>query len=194
MLYFAARALRRLVIIGVVLIILFFAFAVTPYPWRWLYPLDYQQVVVQEAQRVRLDPSLVAAMINVESGWRADAVSRKGARGLMQLMPATAEWIAEKTGLGTVTAQDLFAPEINIRLGVSYLADLLIQFNNNETLALAAYNGGRGNVKNWLENGIWDGSEEQIEAIPFGETRRYVLKVQAQRKIYGRIYNWSQVD
>lgn len=112
----------------------------------------------------------------------------------MQLMPATAQWIAEKTGQGAVQEEDLFSPEVNIRLGVSYLADLLTQFDNNEILALAAYNGGRGNVKTWLESGVWDGSEEHIESIPFGETRRYVLKVQAQRQIYDRIYDWSFTD
>ncbi len=194
MLFFLTRALRRLVAISAVFIILFFAFALTPYPWRWLYPLAYRHIIVQEASRAQLDPSLVAAMINVESRWRADAVSRKGARGLMQLMPATAQWIAEKTGQGAVQEEDLFSPEVNIRLGVSYLADLLTQFDNNEILALAAYNGGRGNVKTWLESGVWDGSEEHIESIPFGETRRYVLKVQAQRQIYDRIYDWSFTD
>jgi soluble lytic murein transglycosylase len=191
MLKIIARAIRRLMLIGVVAIIILFALSLTPYPWRLLYPLNYQQLIVAEADRAQLDPSLVAAVINVESRWRAEAVSRKGARGLMQLMPTTAEWIAEKTGHTAVSEDDLFAPELNIRLGVRYLKDLLTQFGNDETLALAAYNGGRGNVKNWLEDGIWDGTQDTIEAIPFGETRRYVLKVEAQREIYNRIYNWN---
>lgn len=192
MLNIIARAIRRLVLIGVAAVIIIFAVSLTPYPWRLLYPLNYHQIIVKEARRAELDPSLVAAVINVESRWQADAVSRKGAKGLMQLMPTTAEWIADKTGQAVITEQDLFSPETNIRLGVCYLADLLAQFGNDETLALAAYNGGRGNVKNWLEDGIWDGSQDRIEAIPFGETRRYVLKVEAQRKIYSRIYNWSR--
>lgn len=190
MLHFIARALRRLLLLGVAAIIILFVVALTPYPWRLLYPLNYQQIIIQEAKQAQLDPSLVAAVINVESRWRADAVSRKGAKGLMQLMPTTAEWIAEKTGQAGVTEQDLFLPETNIRLGVSYLTDLLTHFGS-ETLALAAYNGGRGNVKTWLDDGLWDGKQDTIEAIPFGETRRYVLKVEAQRKIYSRIYDWS---
>ncbi|NLW17659.1 MAG: lytic transglycosylase domain-containing protein, partial [Firmicutes bacterium] len=140
MLYFVAKALRRLILIGAIFFFLLFVFALTPYPWRLLYPLDYQSIIIREAQEARVDPSLVAAVINVESRWRVNAVSRKGAKGLMQLMPATAEWIAEKTGQGPVTEQDLFSPEINIQLGVSYLADLLTQFGDNEILALAAYN------------------------------------------------------
>lgn len=192
MFYFLSRAIRRLLLLGVAAMIIVLAVALTPYPWRLLYPLSYQQIIVQEAKRSQLAPSLVAAVINVESRWQADAVSRKGAKGLMQLMPTTAEWIAEKTGQAVVTEQELFIPETNIRLGVSYLADLLTQFGNDETLALAAYNGGRGNVRTWLDDGVWDGSLDTIESIPFGETRRYVLKVAAQRKIYSRIYNWSQ--
>lgn len=191
MLHFIARALKRLMLLGVAAIIIFFVVALTPYPWRLLYPLNYQQIIVQEAKQAQLDPSLVAAVINVESRWQVDAVSRKGAKGLMQLMPTTAEWIAEKTGQAAVTEQELFLPETNIRLGVSYLTDLLTHFGS-ETLALAAYNGGRGNVKTWLDEGLWDGKQDTIEAIPFGETRRYVLKVEAQRKIYSRIYNWPQ--
>lgn len=185
-----ARAIRRLVLLGVVAIIILFVFSLTPYPWRLLYPLSFQRVIMKEAEQAQLDPSLVAAVINVESRWRTEAVSRKGARGLMQLMPTTAEWIAEKTGHAAVSEEDLFTPELNIRLGVRYLKDLLTQFDNDETLALAAYNGGRGNVRSWLDEGIWDGTQDKIEAIPFGETRRYVLKVEAQREIYNRIYNW----
>ncbi len=190
MLKFIAKSVRRLMLIGVAAITILFVVALTPYPWRLLYPIDYQQIIVQEAERAQLDPGLVAAVINVESRWQADAVSRKGAKGLMQLMPTTAAWIAEKTGQAVFEEEDLFTPETNIRLGVCYLADLLAQFGNNETLALAAYNGGRGNVKTWLEDGLWDGTQDTVESIPFGETRRYVLKVEAQRKIYSRIYNW----
>lgn len=190
MLRFIAKFVRRLMLIGIAAIIILFILALTPYPWRLLYPIDYQEIIVQEAQRVQLDPSLVAAVINVESRWQADAVSRKGAKGLMQLMPTTAAWIAEKTGQAGFSEEDLFTPETNIRLGACYLADLLAQFGNNETLALAAYNGGRGNVKTWLDDGLWDGTQDTVQSIPFGETRRYVLKVEAQRKIYSRIYNW----
>lgn len=191
MLYSLSRAIRRLLLIAAAVIIIILAIALTPYPWRLLYPLSYQEIIVQEAQRAKLDPTLVAAVINVESHWQASAVSNKGAKGLMQLMPTTADWIATKIGQGAVSEEDLFSPEINIRLGVGYLADLLAQFGNNETIALAAYNGGRGNVKNWLEDAVWDGSQDTIDSIPFGETRRYVLKVVTQRKIYNRIYKWS---
>lgn len=189
-----AKIVRRLLLLSTILVILFLLISLTPYPWRLLYPLSYRDIVLAEAERAKLDPSLVAAMINVESRWRADAISPKNATGLMQLLPTTATWIAEKMEIGPLSEQDLFSPDINIRLGVSYFADLLTQFEANETVAIAAYNGGRGNVEKWLTSGLWDGSEAEVDSIPFGETRRYVLKVKAQRKIYKRIYNWAPRD
>ncbi|NLY53739.1 MAG: lytic transglycosylase domain-containing protein [Firmicutes bacterium] len=190
MLHYLTKAIRRLLLLGVATLILALVLALTPFPWRLLYPLRYQDLITQEAQKLEVDPSLVAAIINVESRWQENAVSPKGARGLMQLMPTTAAWIADKMGLEYVSEQELFIPEKNIRLGVSYLADLLENFEQNTTIALAAYNGGRGNVSSWLNEGVWDGSKDTVEAIPFGETRRYVLKVEAQQQIYSRIYRW----
>ena len=191
MLYSLSRAIRRLLLLATAVIIIALAVSLTPYPWRLLYPLSHQELIIKEARAAKLDPSLVAAIINVESHWQTSAISSKGAKGLMQLMPTTADWIASKLGKDTVNEQDLFLPEINIHLGVCYFADLLAQFNNNATIALAAYNGGRGNGKNWLDSDVWDGSDDTIESIPFGETRRYVQKVVTQQKIYSRIYKWS---
>jgi len=109
----------------------------------------------------------------------------------MQLMPSTAAWAAEKAGLTSYQQQDLFQPDVNIRLGTWYLANLLQVSRQNLPVALAAYNGGQGNVENWLQAGTWDGTLENVNKIPFGETRRYVIKVLKQYEIYSRLYRWK---
>ena len=124
--------------------------------------------------RFSVTPSLVHAVIKVESGYRADAVSRAGAIGLMQLMPSTAEWCAKKVGAEFEKA-DLFDPKCNITLGVYYLSYLLNRFNDEETV-IAAYNAGEGNVMLW--------KAQKLTEIPFPETRRYVERVINAQRIY----------
>ena len=127
-------------------------------------------------------------MIQTESNFREGAVSPKGARGLMQLLPSTAEWLAEKNGESDYHDDKLFEPAYNIETGSRYLAELLKQFNGNEVVALAAYNGGRGRVRNWLDEGIWDGSEAHLEQIPFSETRAFVQRALKNSRSYQRLY------
>jgi soluble lytic murein transglycosylase len=188
------RALRRLVSLLLAFLFILVLVNVAPKLLRWLYPLSHQQVIVREARLRRVDPSLVAAVINVESRWQANAVSPKGAAGLMQLMPSTADWVAEQMGLSAFQQQELFSPEVNIRLGTWYLANLLKEFGQELPVAVAAYNGGRGNVEGWLTQGIWDGTLEDAGSIPFKETRRYVRKVLQQQLIYRSLYQWDNFD
>ncbi|MGI6358746.1 MAG: lytic transglycosylase domain-containing protein [Bacillota bacterium] len=188
------RALRRLVSLLLAFLFILVLVNVAPKLLRWLYPLSHQQVIVREARLRRVDPSLVAAVINVESRWQANAVSPKGAAGLMQLMPSTADWVAEQMGLSAFQQQELFSPEVNIRLGTWYLANLLKEFGQELPVAVAAYNGGRGNVEGWLTQGIWDGTLEDAGSIPFEETRRYVRKVLQQQLIYRSLYQWDNFD
>lgn len=131
---------------------------------------------------------LVAALIWVESSFNKDAESAKGAIGLMQIMPETGSWAAGQMGLGDFTAEKLFAPDTNIKIGTWYLSQLLNQFGHNPYLALAAYNGGRGHVSSWLEKGIWDGSREGLANIPFPETYYFVKKVERVYKRYKALY------
>jgi soluble lytic murein transglycosylase len=145
-------------------------------------PLRHEDIIRQQAAAKGLDPSLVAAVIYTESKFR-DQTSHAGARGLMQITPATARYIAHLSG-GTAFEQgDLATPQINISYGVYYLRYLLRRYDGNKVLALAAYNGGEGNVDHWIAASGAPARDFQVSAIPFTETRDYVGRVlDAQRQ------------
>ncbi len=153
---------------------------------QWFFPLYFSHLIVYYGAEMAVDPFLLAATIQVESGFRPEAVSLKGAVGLMQIMPDTALWLGEKQGVDA-SYQELIKPENNIRLGSFYLKYLLEEFPTEEA-ALAAYNGGPNNVRRWLNEGIWDGSRRQINKIPFPETESYVRKVIAARHMFRCLY------
>lgn len=160
----------------------------SPFFSRLIYPLVYKELIVEHARRHNLEPQLVAAVIRVESNFYSEAESPKGARGLMQIMPQTGAWAAAQAGINDFTPDQLFDPWTNIYLGTWYLHDLKRSFNENIYAVLAAYNGGRGHVKRWLEEGVWDGSRENLEDIPFAETRSFVLKVERAYRRYLELY------
>src|SRR5579875_2332118 len=112
-------------------------------------PLAYQGIIRDEAARERLDPALVAAVIYAETKFDA-RTSPAGAEGLMQIEPATAEFLARRSGGSTFTIADLAAPQVNIAYGSYYLRYLIDQYNGNVVLALAAYNAGQTNVDRWV--------------------------------------------
>jgi soluble lytic murein transglycosylase len=145
---------------------------------RLRYPLRYEQIVTGHAENYHLDPQLVAAVIYQESKFDADAVSSSGAVGLMQLLPETAQGIADRTGGHGWHESDLVDPELNVRYGSWYLRHLLDKYGDEE-LALAAYNAGQTNVDRWRDEGT---------GIQFAETRRYVERVQQLKKIYADAY------
>lgn len=158
---------------------------------RWAiasyYPLEYRTILFARAQESGLNPYLVAAVIRAESRFRPDAISQQGARGLMQIMPDTGEWAAKQLGL-PYNVDLLYDPDYNVRLGCWYLASLQEEFAGDIVLALAAYNGGRGNVEKWLNERQWTGEHHTLEQIPFAETRQYVKKVLRDVKRYEWIY------
>lgn len=153
---------------------------------RHYYPLKYKEAVFRYAYENGLNPFLVTAIIKVESNFQSNAVSPRGAIGLMQLMPQTGRWIAAEQG-ETFSRNLLFDPEINIRYGTWYLVFLNREFGNT-TLALAAYNAGRGNVKKWLLNRTWSGKTADLDQIPFAETRQFVRKTVWIQQIYSYLY------
>lgn len=157
----------------------------------WYYPLKYRESVERHARYHQVDPLLVTAVMRVESDFNRYAISSKGARGLMQLMPETAKWAAELMGIDGFDLEQLFDPEINIAIGVWYLSTLRQQFEGDTVLALAAYNGGRTNVLRWLREEAWSGEVETVQDIPFPETRGYVQKVLHTYQWYRRIYRSS---
>ncbi len=155
---------------------------------RFVYPFPYRELVVSEAAKYDLDPLLIVSIMRVESGFEHTARSEKGARGLMQIMPDTGFWIAGQIGLDNFSEEKFYDPGINISLGTWYFNDLLRQFNGELYPALAAYNGGRGHVGRWLEEGIWSGRRDSLEDIPFPETRFFIQKVERTYKRYQQIY------
>jgi len=160
----------------------------SPQVGRLLYPYPYREVIERYATVFGVDPLLVVAVIRVESKFDPNAVSRRGALGLMQLMPATADWIAPQLGITSLTREMILTPEVNIRMGAWYLANLGTEFDHNQELVLAAYNAGRGQVSAWLADGVWSGRYEDVEDIPFPETRNYVSKVKAAYNRYQALY------
>lgn len=139
------------------------------------FPSKYRNIVKQYATEHGVDPLLVAGMIYKESRYNPTAVSGSSAKGLMQIMPGTGEEIAAKLKIKSYSESDLFNSETNIRFGCYYIAKLQKEFAD-DTLALAAYNSGRENVKKWL-NTEGNSSKNLAEKYPFTETRNYVRSI-----------------
>lgn len=179
----------RPVLFAVIMTVLLVALFHTPQFGRLYYPYRYRQIIETNAKRYGVDPLLVAAVMRVESKYNPDAVSSKGAMGLMQIMPSTADWIAAQVGIEELTAEMIMDPEINIQLGTWYLANLSKEFEGRLDVVIAAYNGGRGQVSTWLAEGIWDGSYEGRDNIPFSETRHFLFKVKTAYSGYTSLYS-----
>ncbi|MFY9114270.1 MAG: lytic transglycosylase domain-containing protein [Dethiobacteria bacterium] len=171
-----------------ILVLLVMHFLYSPFWGKFIYPFPYKDEIHRSALEYDLDPYLLAAIIHVESGFDPAAVSPKGARGLMQIMPETAEWAAGVMEFEAFNQNLLFEPDHNVRIGSWYLSSLMRQFNDDLIVVLAAYNGGRNRVNRWLSDGIWDGQVENIDKIPLSETRNYVQKVLNTYNQYQNIY------
>jgi len=150
-------------------------------------PLRHDDVIRQQAADKDLDPALIAGVIYTESRFR-DQTSPAGAKGLMQILPSTADYIARKSGGTEFEQGDLASPQINIAYGSFYLRYLLDKYDGDEVLALAAYNGGEGQVDRWRAEASARGEEFAVAAIPFPETREYVGRVLTARDGYRREY------
>ena len=157
--------------------------------WQLAYPQGYWQSIVSAARRYGLDPYFVAAIIREESQFRSDALSPAGARGVMQVMPATGAWIARMTGISDFDRMKLFDADMNITIGTWYLSYLMKRFKNDLYLVSAAYNAGPEVVATWA--GSNRGAADPVlfvETIPYRETRGYVKKVLRNYAEYRRIY------
>lgn len=159
---------------------------VPPEAWQMTYPTGYVEAIPDRAQG-RVDPCLVAAIIREESHYNPRAVSRAGALGLMQLMPATARVMAAQLGAGEVSREALFDHQTNIRFGTWYLVSLLERFEGNIVYAVAAYNAGPRAVTRWNAEFGGRAADEFVELIPYRETRRYVKRVLYSYRAYRRI-------
>ncbi|MEG1548162.1 MAG: lytic transglycosylase domain-containing protein [Clostridia bacterium] len=179
----------RLLILGAVLALVLIV--MTYFAGRVLekrsYALHYAPEIITYADEYGLDRYLVAAVIHCESGNRRDVISSKGAVGLMQIMPDTGVWVAQKLELSDYDTQKLTDPAVNIRIGCWYLAYLIDKYDANMVHVIAAYNAGPGNIDKWLadEEHSTDGV---LDAIPFKQTEDYVNKIQRAYEKYKQLY------
>ena len=150
-------------------------------------PLAYSDVIRQQAAEKRLDPALIAAVIYAETKFDPRP-SSAGAEGLMQILPATAEFLARRSGATTFTVADLGTPQINIAYGSYYLRYLLNEYGGAAIPALAAYNGGETNVNRWISQERRVGRPLTIAEIPFPQTRAYVARVLGAQRQYRQTY------
>jgi soluble lytic murein transglycosylase len=150
-------------------------------------PLKHDDIIRQQANDKGLDPALIAAVIYEESRFR-DQTSHAGARGLMQITPDTADFIADHSGGYRFKQSDLATPQINISYGSYYLRYLIDHYGGSETLAVAAYNAGLGNVDRWVAKAGGASAFKSAEHIPFPETRAYVENVLERRGEYRDTY------
>ena len=151
------------------------------------YPREYAEYVEAYAEQYGVPETMIFAVIRTESGFDSGAVSSAGAVGLMQLMPDTFEWLTNEMLFDHLDRGMLYDPETNIKYGTYYLSRLYDRYGDWE-LALAAYNGGQGNVDEWLEDPAYADGEGGLKEIPFRETRQYVKKVADAWDMYERLY------
>jgi soluble lytic murein transglycosylase len=188
-----ARAWRRrlLLIVGLIVVVASVLSLVEPadHAVREIQlPLRHDDIIRQQAADKGVDASLIAAVIYTESRFR-DQTSGAGAKGLMQIMPETADYIAHKSGGTQFTRTDLATPQINIAYGTWYLRYLLDKYKGNTILTLAAYNGGEGKVDQWRAEAAAKGEKFKVAShVPFKETRDYVERVLSARKDYRATY------
>ena len=182
---------HRIVPVAVVLVLALVALLAIEGPhWlrRFYHPLRYETLIAAESRSAGLDPYLIAAVINVESGFREGVTSKAGAVGLMQVIPSTAWAVANEAGLSErVTARTLERPGTNVRVGTRYLAYLVRRYDGDTQLALAAYNAGMTNVDQWVANAKRTGTPF-ADAIAFPATRHYVDEIESQTKEYRELY------
>jgi soluble lytic murein transglycosylase len=188
-----AQVVRRRVVAAVVAVTALGLAGVLLYPMlhhavkEITLPLRHDDIIRQQAQSKHLDPSLIAAVIYAESKFNPRD-SSTGAKGLMQIQPDTARFIARRSGGTQFTVADLSDPQTNISYGTYYLRYLLDRYDGNATLALAAYNGGETNVDAWVRRAGRGRAGFREADIPFAETRAYVERVFKARRDYRANY------
>ena len=153
------------------------------------FPYKYKEYVDKYSSQYNLDPLFVLAVIKTESKFDDDAQSHKNAVGLMQITVETGAWAAKEMGFNTFSKDDLYNEEYNIRMGCWYLRRLNDIFDGDLDLTIAAYNAGPTNVNTWLENEKYSSDGKSIDYIPFGETKKYVDKVDTYYHVYQYLYN-----
>lgn len=172
---------KNLIVFGIILLTLVGILGGAVALYCFVYPLEYKTYIEKYAEEYQLDPALVASIINVESRFKPTKVSSKGAVGLMQLMPSTAQEVAEKLD---IDSYDLFSPETNIQFGCYYLKYLTTQVGTDLTVLLASYNAGFNNVNDWLMDPEYSYNGVTLISTPYAETNEYIEKVNKNYRVY----------
>ena len=154
------------------------------------HPIEYSKYVERYSREFGLDKYLVYAIIKTESGYDSRSVSNVGARGLMQIMEDSFDWIKFKLGDEDTQYSDMFDPEQNIRYGCYLMGYLYDEFGNVEAAA-AAYHAGRGAVNSWLEDPAYSSDGLHLDVIPISDTAHYVNKITKALKTYKELYQYN---
>lgn len=162
--------------------------------YDWRFPMAYAGLVEPQAGKRNLDPAWVMGLMRSESAMAVDAVSPADARGLMQVMPATARQIAKRNSYKYSGTEQLMQPETNILFGTTFLREMMDKFNNNPVLVTGAYNAGPTAVQRWLQELPGQDATIWIEVLPYYETRDYIPRVLAFSTIYNYLLNRSQAE
>lgn len=159
------------------------------------YPLKYRDIIEAQAEKYNIDPAFLYGMIRTESNFDPNAESSAGAVGLMQIMPATFDWLQTHKGTEIkLDASALYDPQVNVEYGAYFLSVLEAEYDD-ETVILSAYNAGMGNVDQWLSEKEHSSDGVTLYDIPYGETEQYVKNVLESQAMYRRLYgeeinNW----
>ncbi|MGH7465496.1 MAG: lytic transglycosylase domain-containing protein, partial [Longimicrobiales bacterium] len=159
---------------------------------RILFPFPYRTLITEEARARAVNPFTVAALIRQESMFEARITSPAGARGLMQIMPATARGLAEAAGIEQWNGELLYHPEINVHLGTRYVAQHMENYDGSLPSVFSAYNAGAHRVEWWSEYPEYGDDELFTERIPYAETRGYVRILTRNMEVYSGLYGGEQ--
>lgn len=186
------KIIKLLIIIILILAVYFIFFKVIKIQNKILeqiYPIQYSEYVEKYSEENNVDRYMIYAIIKAESNFNPNVKSKSNAIGLMQLLEDTAIEMSNAVDEQSVTEKQLYQPETNIKLGISYYAYLLKHYEGNNVLALTAYNAGMGNVDTWIKTGVIRADGADIENIPYKETNNYVRKILRDYQIYIKLYD-----
>ncbi len=188
LLYISYKKIKLVSLILLLLLVIVLVINNTTTILKLFYPIKYKSYVEEHSRNFNIDPNFVYAIIKAESGFDPEAVSHRNAIGLMQLTEKTAMWGAEELKVNDFSLEKLLEPDTNIQIGCWYLKTLMKEFNNDIDLVTAAYNGGSGNVKEWLKEQKYSKDGRVLDVIPFKETERFLEKVKNYYFVYKRLY------
>lgn len=176
---------KRIAIIFIIALIGMFAITIGI---KKAFPIKYLNYVEHYTQNSDIDPLFVMTVMKVESNFNSNATSPKNARGLMQIIDSTAQWVNESVKIKNYSTKMLYNPENNIQIGVWYLKWLKDKYQDMD-LVIAAYNAGHGNVTSWLKDETLSKDGKVLHTIPFEETSNYLVKVKFVYGVYKVVYN-----